>query len=55
MHDPRSRARYAELRRRGHTHGRAVGDRLPALACPLLSRQVLLDPAYPARQEIATT
>jgi hypothetical protein len=53
LHDPRSRARYSELRRRGHTHGRAlrtVGDRLLALACTLLSRQVLFDPAYPARQ-----
>jgi transposase len=57
MHDPRSRVRYAELRRRGHTHGRAlrtVGDRLLALACTLLTRQVLFDPAYPARQETAT-
>jgi transposase len=57
LHDPRRRARYRERRRRGHTHGRAlrtVGDRLLALACTLLSRQVLFDPAYPARQETAT-
>jgi hypothetical protein len=47
--DPVSRARYAALRRRGHSHGRAlrtVGDRLLALACTLLKRQVLFDPHY---------
>jgi len=49
QHDPRSRAKYAELRRRGHSHGRAlrsVGDRLLFLACTLLQRQILFDPDY---------
>jgi transposase len=47
--DPISRERYAELRRRGHSHGRAlrtVGDRLLALACRLLQRQIPFDPNY---------
>lgn len=47
MHDPTSRARYAALRQRGHSHGRAlrtVGDRLLALACALLERQTPFDP-----------
>lgn len=37
--DPKSRAAYAALRARGHTHGRAlrtVGDRLLAVACAML-------------------
>lgn len=37
--DPRSRAKYAELRRRGHSHGRAlrsVADRLLNVACAML-------------------
>jgi transposase len=49
QHDPRSHARYAALRRRGHSHGRAlrgVADRLLALACTLLQQQTLFDPAY---------
>ena len=47
QHDHRSRTRYAALRRRGHSHGRAirgVADRLLALACVLLHRQALFDP-----------
>ena len=47
--DPASRQRYAALRQRGHSHGRAlrtVGDRLLLLACTLLQRQVLFDPNY---------
>jgi transposase len=49
QHDPKSRARYAALRRRGHSHGRAlrgVADRLLALACVLLQRQTLFDPHF---------
>ena len=49
QHDPKCRARYAALRRRGHSHGRAlrgVGDRLLALACVLLQRQTLFDPHF---------
>jgi len=47
QHDPKSRSRYAALRQRGHSHGRAirgVADRLLALACTLLQRQTLFDP-----------
>ena len=39
QHDPRSRAKYAELRKRGHSHGRAlrsVADRLLAVAFAML-------------------
>ena len=42
QHDARSRARYAELRKRGHSHGRAlrsVADRLLAVACAMLKSQ----------------
>ena len=45
--DPRCRARYTAVRKRGHSHGRAlrgVADRLLALACVLLQRQTLFDP-----------
>ena len=47
QHDPKSRSRYAALRQRGHSHGRAlrgVADRLLGLACVLLRRQTLFDP-----------
>lgn len=47
QHDPKSRSRYAALRQRGHSHGRAirgVADRLLAVACTLLQRQTLFDP-----------
>jgi transposase len=47
--DPKCRARYAALRQRGHSHGRAlrgVADRLLALACVLLQRQTLFDPQF---------
>jgi transposase len=46
-HDPISRQRYTELRRHGHTHGRAlrtIGDRLLYVLCTLLERQTLFDP-----------
>jgi transposase len=46
QHDPVSRARYAELRGRGHSHGRAlrsVGDRLLAVACAMLRTGTLFD------------
>jgi transposase len=49
QHDPKSRARYAALRRRGHSHGRAirgVADRLLGLACILLQRQTPFDPHF---------
>jgi len=56
QHDETSRNRYAELRRRGHSHGRAlrtVADRLLSVACTLLEQQALFDPAYKARQAVA--
>jgi transposase len=49
QHDGKSRARYAALRRRGHSHGRAirgVADRLLAVACVLLQRQTMFDPHF---------
>jgi hypothetical protein len=47
--DPKCRARYTALRKRGHSHGRAlrsVADRLLALVCVLLQRQTLFDPYF---------
>ena len=44
QHDPRSRAKYAALRARGHGHGRAlrsVADRLLAVACAMLESRTL--------------
>ena len=52
QHDPLSRGRYAALRRRGHSHGRAlrtVADRLLSVACTLLDQQTLFDPTYKVR------
>jgi len=49
QHDPVSRERYAALRQRGHSHGRAlrtVGDRWLFIACTLLERGVLFDPGH---------
>jgi transposase len=46
--DPPSRAAYAELRARGHTHGRAlrtVADRLLGVACAMLRTGTTYDPA----------
>jgi transposase len=46
--DEATRARYAELRRRGHSHGRAlrsVSDRLLAVACAMLRNGTIYDPA----------
>jgi transposase len=56
QHDPVSRCRYSELRRRGHSHGRAlrgVGDRLLYVLCKLLERQVLYDPGHARPQMTA--
>jgi transposase len=56
QHDPVSRCRYAELRRRGHSHGRAlrgVGDRLLYVLCKMLERQVLYDPDHARPQMTA--
>lgn len=51
--DERSKAHYARLRARGHTHGRAlrgVADRLLKLLVVLLQRRELFDPARRALQ-----
>jgi len=48
QHDALSRRRYAALRQRGHSHGRAlrtIADHLLSVACTLLERQTLFDPA----------
>ena len=53
QHDPVSKQRYAELRRRGHGHARAlrtIGDRLLYVLCALLERQVLYDPNHTTPQ-----
>ena len=50
--DALSRRRYAALRQRGHSHGRAlrtVADRLLSVTCTLLEQQTLFDPAYEGR------
>ena len=55
QHDPRSRAKYAELRRRGHSHGRAlrsVADRLLNVACAMLKTGTIFNPCI-AAQKIA--
>ena len=49
QHDPKSKSRYAALRQRGHSHGRAlrsVADRLLGLACVLLQKQTPFDPQH---------
>jgi transposase len=47
--DPESKKRYAALRQRGKSHGRALrtlGDRLLAMACAMLRSQTLFDPNH---------
>jgi len=47
--DPISQRRYAALRSRGHSHGRAlrgVADRLLSVMCTLLTRQTLFNPNH---------
>jgi transposase len=56
QHDPISKQRYAELRRRGHGHARAlrtIGDRLLYVLCTLLERQTLFDPNHKTMQSAA--
>ena len=52
QHDPRSRAKYAEVRKRGHTHDPAlrtvVADRLLAVACATLKSGTTFDPSRSA-------
>jgi transposase len=48
QHDPRSRAKYAELRKRGCTHGRAlrsVADRNLSVACAMLKTGSIFNPS----------
>jgi transposase len=52
QHDPTSRRRYDELRKRGRGHARAlrsVGDRLLLVACKMLERQTPFDPGKAVR------
>jgi transposase len=47
QHDAKSRAKYTQLRSRGHTHGRAlrsVADRLLNVACAMLRAGQIFDP-----------
>jgi transposase len=47
QHDELSKRRYRELRKRGHSHGRAlrtVADRLLAVACAMLRARTMFDP-----------
>lgn len=58
QHDPKSRAKYAALRQRGHGHARAlrsVADRLLAVACAMLENQTIFDPqrAQPCQTTVA--
>jgi transposase len=56
QHDEASKLRYAALRKRGATHGRAirqVGDRLLKVACAMLKARTLFDPNYPGSQRRA--
>jgi len=51
LNDPKCGSRYAALRARGHSYGRAlrsVSDRLLGVACVLLQHQVLFDPNHGA-------
>jgi len=53
QHDPKSRSKYAELRRRGHSHGRAlrsVADRLLNVACAMLKSGALFNPDKPCQK-----
>ncbi len=53
QHDARSRAKYAALRSRGHSHGRAlrsVADRLLNVACAMLKTGTTFNPSPAAQQ-----
>jgi len=53
QHDPRSRSKYAALRGRGHSHGRAlrsVADRLLNVACAMLKNRTLFNPLAAAQE-----
>ena len=53
QHDPRSRSKYAALRSRGHSHGRAlrsVADRLLNVACAMLRSGTTFNPFLAAQK-----
>ena len=53
QHDPRSRAKYAALRLRGHGHARAlrsVGDRLLNVACAMLRNGTQFNPSLESQK-----
>jgi len=53
QHDPRSRAKYAELRKRGRSHGRAlrsVADRNLSVACAMLRPGTTFNPSLAAQK-----
>jgi transposase len=48
VYEPKSAAAYAELRKRGHSHGRAlrtIADRLLSVACAMLRDRTVFDPS----------
>jgi hypothetical protein len=54
--DPRSQAKYRDLRQRGHRHARAlrgVGDRLLYVACAMLREGALYRPDLQSVAEAA--
>jgi transposase len=54
QHDARSRAKYAVLRGRGHSHGRAlrsVADRLLNVACAMLKTGTTFNPSLAAQKD----
>src|SRR5262249_6235103 len=56
QHDPCSRRRYAALRSKGHSHGRAlrgVADRLLYVMCTMLQQQTPFEPHYKNSQMAA--
>ena len=58
QHDPVCKAKYKELRRRGHTHGRAlrsIGDRLLYMTCTMLQTRTLFDSNHGSRQHVKST
>ena len=54
QHDARSKAKYAALRGRGHSHGRAlrsIADRLLNVACAMLKNGTTFNPSLTAQKE----
>jgi transposase len=52
--DPKSKAKYAVLRSRGHSHGRSlrsVADRLLNVACAMLKNRTLFNPSQDAQKD----